>query len=97
MMDLELIFLNLKFAMADDGYTNIRVDRYNRNAYIVKAESLHKPASMFIGLVTDRMIYQLEREHSTLLPIFEYDYTTGQSCIDKEYTLSCELIINSKL
>lgn len=87
-MDLDLIFLDLKFKMADDGYSNIKIDMVKKDNYIIKAEDLRKPQSSFIGLITNGHISTLTIFGSVSIVIKEYDFFIGTVKIDCEYTIN---------
>lgn len=87
-MDLDLIFLDLKFKMAEDDYTNIKIEPIKENNYIIKAEDLRKPQSTFVGLITSGHINTLNIFEVTYIVIKEYNFFTGEVKIDCEYTIN---------
>lgn len=88
-MDKELIFLNLKFTMADDMYSNIHIDKMfkNRGVYILKAEDIKKPQSVFSCIITDRIFNTIYELGQCSITIFEHNLYAGETIIDKEYIL----------
>lgn len=95
-MDLDLIFLDLKFKMADDGYTNIKIDEIKKDNYIIKAEDSRKPQSTFIGLITNGHISSLFIFGVVSILIKEYNFFTGEVKIDCEYAIN-EKVITKRL
>lgn len=96
-MDLDLIFLDLKLRMADDDYTNIKIDEVKKDNYIIKAEDLKKPQSTFIGLVTNGHISTLTMFGLVSIVIKEYNFFTGEVKIDCEYSINKKPIITKRL
>lgn len=88
-MDKELIFLNLKFTMADDMYSNIHIDKVfkNKGFYILKAEDVKKPQSIFSCIITARLFNTIFELGQCSITIFEHDLYTGETRVDKEYIL----------
>lgn len=87
-MDLDLIFLDLKFKMAEDDYTNIKIELIKKDNYIIKAEDLKKPQSSFIGLITNGHISTLTIFGAVSIVIKEYDFFNGIVKIDCEYAIN---------
>lgn len=87
-MDLDLIFLDLKFKMIEDDYTNIKIEPIKKDNYIIKAEDLRKPQSTFVGLITNGHISTLTIFESVSVIIKEYNFFTGEINIDCEYSLN---------
>lgn len=91
-MDLDLIFLDLKFKMSDDGYDNIKIEPIKKGNYIIKAEDIRKPQSTFIGLITIGHINTLIINRNVPIVIKEYDFFTGKVNIDCEYLININAI-----
>lgn len=87
-MDLDLIFLDLKLKMAEDDYSNIKIEPIKKNSYIIKAEDLRKPQSTFVGLITNGHINTLNIFGAIPIVIKEYDFFTGEVKIDCEYSIN---------
>lgn len=87
-MDIDLILLDLKFKMSEDGYTNIKIDIIKKDNYIIKAEDIRKPQSTFIGLITNGHISTLSIFGAISIVIKEYNFFTGEVKIDCEYAIN---------
>lgn len=87
-MDLDLIFLDLKFKMSEDGYDNIKIEPIKKDNYIIKAEDLRKPQSTFIGLITNGHISALTIFGTVPIVIKEYNFFTGEVKIDCNYEIN---------
>lgn len=87
-MDLNLIFLDLKFKMIEDGYTNIKIDKTIKGNYILKADDLRKPESIFTALITNGHVNCLIINGTATITIKEYNLLRGITTIDCEYALT---------
>lgn len=81
--------MNLKFAMADDMYSNVKIEKLNnrRGFYIVKAEDIKKPQSVFSTIIPQRMFNTIHDLGQCSISILEHNLFTGESLLDKEYIL----------
>lgn len=89
-MDKELLFMNLRFAMADNMYSNIKIEKLvNRKGfYILKAEDIKKPQSIFTCIITKRIFNAIYKLGQCSITILEHNLFTGESLVDKEYILN---------